>query len=95
VADDPELKIEIVLKLIRLGSKSSKSRDTNQTAIEKEMKVGMLIAKECSHLISYWEFFEWEDYFCIKMEYCEKGDIQKEFDKGRIFSEEVKFFLLI
>jgi serine/threonine protein kinase len=55
----------------------------------------MFVAKECDHLISYWEIFEWENYFCIKMEYCENGDIQKEIDKGRIFSEEVEILFFI
>jgi hypothetical protein len=53
------------------------------------MKVGMIVAKECDYLVSYSEIFEWGDYFCIKMEYCSKGDIQSELDKGRVFTEEV------
>jgi hypothetical protein len=33
-------------------------RTNSQKAIEKEIKVGMIIAKECPHLISYSEVFE-------------------------------------
>jgi serine/threonine protein kinase len=89
VVDDPDLHLEFVLKLIMLGSKKSVSRTKNQKMIEKEMKVGMIVAKECSHLVSYSEIFEWGDYFCIKMEYCEMGDLQNQLDQNRIFTEEV------
>jgi serine/threonine protein kinase len=89
VVSDPTTNVEVVLKLIHLGPKENSSRDNHKEMIEKEMKVGILVAKECSYLISYSETVEWGDYFCIKMEYCEKGDIQSELDKGRVFSEEV------
>jgi serine/threonine protein kinase len=57
--------------------------------IEKEMKVGLTVAKESKFLISYSEIFEWGDYFCIKMEYCNGGDLQSVLDEGKIFTEEV------
>jgi hypothetical protein len=90
VANDPDIaNLEIVLKLIILGAKDSESRNRNKETIEKEMKIGMIVAKECDYLVSYSEIFEWGDYFCIKMEYCLKGVIQSELDKKRIFTEEV------
>jgi serine/threonine protein kinase len=89
VVSDPDTNLEVVLKLIHLGPNESSSRDNHKKMIEKEMKVGILVAKDSSYLISYSEIFEWGDYFCIKMEYCEKGDIQSELDKGRVFTEEV------
>jgi hypothetical protein len=49
----------------------------------------MLIAKDCDFLISYWEVFEWGDFFCIKMEYCKLGDLQNQLDNERIFTEKV------
>jgi serine/threonine protein kinase len=90
VVDDPDLHLAFVLKLIALGSKDSTLRTKNQKIIEKEMSVGMIVAKECSHLVSYSEIFEWGDYFCIKMEYCEMGDLQNQLDENRVFTEEVK-----
>jgi serine/threonine protein kinase len=97
VVDDPDLHLEFVLKLIMLGSKESASRAKNQKMIQKEMSVGMVVAKECSHLVSYSEIFEWSDYFCIKMEYCELGDLQNQLDQNRVFTEEVNlsFSILI
>jgi serine/threonine protein kinase len=89
VATDPDLNTEIVLKLILLGPKGSASRTTNQKTIEKEIKVGMMVANECFHLVSYSEVFEWGDYFCIKMEYCKGGDLQDQIEKGHIYTEEV------
>jgi hypothetical protein len=86
--------LEIVLKLIVLGPKGDDLRNNNRKAIEKEIRVGMMIAKECKYLVSYSEVFEWGDYFCIKMEYFENGDVQTEFDKGRIFTEEVYFIFI-
>jgi serine/threonine protein kinase len=89
VANDPDANLEIVLKLIVLGSKNSKSRNDNKKLIEKELNLGLTISKECKYLISYSETFEWGDYFCIKMEYCNGGDLQSALDEGRIFTEEV------
>jgi hypothetical protein len=53
------------------------------------MKVGLIVAKESKYLISYSEIFEWGDYFCIKMEYCNDGDLQSALDEEKIFTEEV------
>jgi serine/threonine protein kinase len=94
VAFDGDMNMEIVLKLIVLGPKTDNSRNNNQQTIEKEIKVGMMIAKECKYLVSYSEIFEWGDYFCIRMEYFENGDLQTQLDKKRIFSEEVYLFIL-
>jgi serine/threonine protein kinase len=74
VTDDPDLHLEFVLKLIMLGPKGDATRANNQKTIEKEIKVGMIVAKESSNLVSYSEIFEWEDFFCIKMEYCSMGN---------------------
>jgi serine/threonine protein kinase len=75
--------------MIVLGPKGNASRTSNRKTIEKEIKVGMIIAKECPHLISYSEVFEWGDYFCIKMEYCKMGDLENQLNQKRIFTEEV------
>jgi serine/threonine protein kinase len=80
---------EAVLKLIALGMKNSKTREINKKAIEKEIQIGMIVAKESPHLVSYSEVFEWQDYFCIKMEYCKMGDLQNQLNQNRIFTEEV------
>jgi hypothetical protein len=57
--------------------------------MEKEMKVGLIVAKECKYLISYSEVFEWRDGFCIKMEYCNDGDFQSALDNKKSFTEEI------
>jgi serine/threonine protein kinase len=88
VAKDEDEEIEIVLKLIPLGPKGSKEQEVSQR-IEKEMKTGMIIAKESSFLISHSETFKWGDYLCIKMEYCQFGDLQTLIDEKRIFTETV------
>jgi serine/threonine protein kinase len=93
VAEDGDDKIEIALKLIPLGPKGSEEREMNQKEIEKEMKIGMIVAKESPFLVSYSEIFEWGDYFCIKMEYCQLGDLQTQIDKKRIFTELVKILI--
>jgi serine/threonine protein kinase len=89
VADDPDSHLKIVLKLIHLGPKFSTSRSSQEKMIEKEIKTGVMIAKECKYLVSYSEVFEWKDYFCIKMEYFVNGDIKNELEKGRILTEQV------
>jgi serine/threonine protein kinase len=89
VANDLDTQAEIVLKLIQLGPKGSESRSDNKKLIEREMKIGLIIAKESEFLVSYLEIFETEDCFCIKMEYCVLGDLQHQFDIGRVFTEKV------
>jgi serine/threonine protein kinase len=78
VVKDPN---EAVLKLIALGAKNSKNKEVNKKLIEKEIEIGMIVAKETPHLVSYSEIFEWQDYFCIKMEYCKMGDLQNQLDQ--------------
>jgi serine/threonine protein kinase len=92
VVDDPDIGGEAVLKLIPLGAKNSEARVQNHIIIEREIKVGILISKECPQLVSYSETFEWGNYFCIKMEYCKVGDLQNRLKKRHVFSEEVQFF---
>jgi serine/threonine protein kinase len=72
-----------------LGLEDDESKEKNQKMIEKEIRVGILVSKECRYLVSYTETFEWEKFFCIKMEYFSNGDLQFQLDNGRIFTEEV------
>jgi serine/threonine protein kinase len=89
VAEDQNSHIKVALKLIYLGTKGGSSRSDYKKTIEKEVKVGIVVARECKFLASYLESFEWEDYFCIKMEYYRFGDIQYQLDTGRVFTEDV------
>jgi serine/threonine protein kinase len=89
VVHDPDLQDEFVLKLIPFGPEDSPSRNNNKKTIEKEMKVGLIVAKESKFLVQYSEIFQWGDFFCIKMEYCCQGDLQNQLDNGKFFTEEV------
>jgi hypothetical protein len=89
VVDDPDINEDVVLKLIPLSLDGNESTKKYQKMIEKEIKVGMLISKECKYLVSYLEIFEWKNFFCIKMEYFRNRDIKFQLDNGRIFTEEV------
>jgi serine/threonine protein kinase len=86
---DPDLHDEFVLKLIPFGPEESLSRTNNKKTIEKEIKVGLIVAKESKFLVQYSEIFQWEDFFCIKMEYCRQGDLQNQLDNEKFFTEEV------
>jgi serine/threonine protein kinase len=88
VADDPDLRVEVVLKMIPLGPEGSKKRTSHEKMIRREIEIGLIIAKKSRYLVSYAETFDWVDYFCIKMEYCRLGDLQQQFDSGRVFKEE-------
>jgi hypothetical protein len=88
VADDPDLRVEVVLKMIPLGPLGSEVRSSHEKMIRREIDIGLIIAKKCRNLVSYAETFEWMDYFCIKMEYCRLGDLQQQFDSGRVFKKE-------
>jgi hypothetical protein len=81
--------MEVVLKMIPLGPSGSEIRSSHEKMIRKEIDIGLIIAKKCRYLVSYSEVFEWMDFFCIKMEYYSIGDLQHQFDSGRVFTEEV------
>jgi serine/threonine protein kinase len=89
VADDPDLHMEVVLKMIPLGPEGSENRSSFEKMIKREIEIGLIIAKKSRYLVSYIETFDWVDYFCIKMEYCRLGDLKHQFDSGRVFTEEV------
>jgi serine/threonine protein kinase len=57
--------------------------------LKDDLEVGMKISKESVFLVSYLDVFESGDYLCLKMEYCELGDLQSQLDSERIFTEEV------
>jgi hypothetical protein len=88
VVNDPDLSMEVVLKIIPLGPAGSMERLSHEKMIKKEMEIGLIIAKKSRYLVLYTETFHWVDYFCIKMEYCRLGDLQYQFDSGRVFTEE-------
>jgi hypothetical protein len=88
VANDPDLHVEVVLKMIVLGPVGGETRIANEKVIKRDIDIGLFIAKRSKYLVSYAETFEWVDYFCIKMEYCRLGDLQQQFDSGRVFKEE-------
>jgi hypothetical protein len=58
VVDDPDTVGENVIKMISSGPKDIKGSFENQKVIEKEIKVGVLMAKERPHLVSYSEKFK-------------------------------------
>jgi serine/threonine protein kinase len=89
VAKDEEADLEIVLKLILLFGGNNETKEKNGKMINKEIEIGMMIAKGCDYLISYLEIFEWENFICIKMEYYSNGDLETELNKKIIFTEEV------
>jgi serine/threonine protein kinase len=88
VAYDPDLRMEVVLKMIPLGPVGSETRSSHEKMIKREIDIGLIIAKKSRYLVSYAETFDWVDYFCIKMEYCKLGDLQHQCDSGRVFTEE-------
>jgi serine/threonine protein kinase len=94
IADDPDSHTRVVLKLISLGPKTSEMRLTHQKAINSEMTIGLVIAKESRYLVLYAEVFDWMDFYCIKMEYCSMGDLQHQFKKRRVFTEKVYLIIL-
>jgi serine/threonine protein kinase len=89
VAEDPDLRVEVVLKMISLGPEGNTKRSSHEKMIKREMEIGLVIGKKTRYLVSYFETFDWVDYFCIKMEYCRLGDLQQQFDRGRVFTEVV------
>jgi hypothetical protein len=73
--------------MIVLGPIGSETRIANEKMIKRDIDIGLFIAKKSRYLVSYDEAFEWMGYFCIKMEYCRLGDLQQQFDSGRVFTE--------
>jgi hypothetical protein len=89
VAKDADFNEDIILKLIRLNSKNNPSSALHQQKIEKEMKMRVVAGRECKHLVHYSEVFEWEDYVCVKMEYCNGGNLQDQLNFKKIFTQQV------
>jgi serine/threonine protein kinase len=90
IDDNEENEGEVVLKMMLLGKKDSPEGDSISKKIKNEIEIGMIISKDCPFLVSYFQTFEWGEYFCIKMEYCKLGDLQDQLNSKRIFTEEVK-----
>jgi hypothetical protein len=64
IAKDEEADLEIVLKLIFIGTDNdNETKNKNREIINKEIEIGIMISKSCDYLISYSEIFEWKDFF--------------------------------
>jgi hypothetical protein len=69
VANDSDTQCEVVLKLIVFRPKGSEARFAHKKFIEREIKIRFIIAKESEFFLSYFEIFETEHSFRIKMQY--------------------------
>jgi serine/threonine protein kinase len=78
-----------VMKMINIGQEGSELRKKAQKEIAAEINIGLTLGQECPFLVRYLETFYYEHFFCLIIEYCELGDLQKELDSERQFEEPV------
>jgi serine/threonine protein kinase len=78
-----------VLKMIDIGDEGSDIRKESIKKTATEMNIGMSICRESIFLVHYLEMFYHENFCCLILEYCERGDLQNEIDIGKIFEESV------
>jgi serine/threonine protein kinase len=57
--------------------------------LNSEFHVGMTLCGENEFMIHYKEILEHENFKVIIMEFCSGGDLQKQLDSGKLFTEEV------
>jgi hypothetical protein len=80
-----------VMKIINIGPEGSEARSKAQKEIIAETNIGLTFGHGCQFLIQYVETFYYYNFFCILMEYCELGDLQKELNSGKQYDEPVFF----
>jgi serine/threonine protein kinase len=80
---------EVCLKIISLNKKGSIYHENSRKNIRKKIKDWMTYSKKCIFLLSCKEIFEEENYLCIVMEYCGKGNTQDCINTGKIFNAHV------
>jgi NIMA (never in mitosis gene a)-related kinase len=80
-----------VLKMINIGQEGSEVRKKAQKEIAAEINIGLTLGQESPFLVRYLETFYYEHFFCLIIEYCELGDLQKVLDSGKQFEEPVFF----
>jgi serine/threonine protein kinase len=78
-----------VIKFVDLGEKGTSEYKEKQKSLQRDLSVGTTIGRNSPFLMKYIETFEEGRYFCIVMEYCAGGDLQKILNKGTIFTESV------
>jgi serine/threonine protein kinase len=57
--------------------------------LSEELKVGLMISKECPYLVKFKETFVEEENLYILMEYCSRGDLENRLKKKTPLSDMV------
>jgi serine/threonine protein kinase len=78
-----------VMKMISIGQEGSEERNKIQNQLESEIRSVIPLGEECPFLVRYLEMFYYENFFCLIIEYCELGDLQRELDSGKHYKEPV------
>jgi serine/threonine protein kinase len=81
-----------VMKMISIGQEGSEERNKIQNQLESEIRSVFPLGEECLFLVRYLEMFYYENFFCLVIEYCELGDLQRELDSGKHYKEPVSYF---
>jgi hypothetical protein len=82
------------MKMIDIGQEGTEERRINQREFESKIKNVFPLGQECPFLVRYLEMFCYENFFCLVIEYCELGDLQRELDSGKQYEEPVSYFVL-
>jgi serine/threonine protein kinase len=80
-----------VMKMINIGREGSEVRRKAQKEITAEINIWLTLGQECPFLVRYLETFYHDHFFCLIMEYCELGDLQKELDSEKQYEEPVSY----
>jgi serine/threonine protein kinase len=66
---------------MKLGRTNTDEFSKRSKVIEAEISIGIKLGRLSKYLIQLTEFFIEGKYYCLIMEFCSGGDLQKIFDK--------------
>jgi hypothetical protein len=78
IVEDPDLNTNFVLKLITHVD----------SMVDKEERLWMSMGQECKNLILFLEIFEWNSFYCVRMEYLYEGNLESQVNLGIVFTQQ-------
>jgi serine/threonine protein kinase len=80
------------MKAMRLGERGTEGFKKRKKAMNSELDVGIELGISNEFLVQTTEFFMKNNYYCLIMEYCSHGDLQKIFDEKGQLPQSVSIF---
>lgn len=88
VVEKPPALEKYVMKVSKIGRKGTVEFNNNVKSIQTDVSIAMKLASQCKFLVMIKEFFMENEYSCLVLEYCSRGNVARLFEKKKALPEQ-------